>query len=83
MLLMFKYGRIQKTFILVSVWLTRLMPRLHIAWGSSHRWAGIMLHSSRSVDSEEILTLYTLTRLAFFIGLLWDSVLEKYIVGNL
>ena len=30
-----------ENLIPVSVWLPWRMPRLHVAWGSSHRWAGI------------------------------------------
>ena len=36
---MFKYGEENSTP--VSVWLPWHMPSLHVAWGSSHRWAGI------------------------------------------
>ena len=32
----------------VSMWLPWHMP---VAWGSSHRWAGILLHLSRLCDN--------------------------------
>ena len=31
------------SFIFFGVWLPWCMPRLHVAWGSSHRWAGIFV----------------------------------------
>ena len=34
--LMFKYGRTQKNSTPVSVWLLWCMPRLRVAWDSSH-----------------------------------------------
>ena len=39
----------EEKLILVSVWLPWCTPRLHVAWGSSHRWAS--MHTKQSVIS--------------------------------
>ena len=43
-----KYGiqNAEENSILFSMWLPWHGPRLHFAWGLSHHWAGIFLHSS-------------------------------------
>ena len=52
------------------------IPRLHVAWDISHRWAGFFLCLYCLVYSEDSDSLVALTGLAFFAGLYWDSILE-------
>ena len=47
----FYHSMIQVQRVNVSVWLPWRMPRLHVEWGSSHRWVGIFF--CVQVDSED------------------------------